>query len=152
MSSFPRLSFVCPIRWDELRGDERQKFCEKCGHSVTNISELSAEAREALLAAAGEKRLCVTYYRRLSGEFVTPEAPLTNGERKRVKQVGLAALSLGALALAAGCASQPVHSVANPKNESQKEAPATVTSQDETVIQLTGFVVAPAPKREPWQK
>ena len=130
-----------------MRGDEQKKFCEKCGRHVTNLSEMSAAAREALLATAGEERLCVTYYRRLSGEFVTPEAPLTNEERKRVKQVGLAALSLGALALAAGCASLPVQPVAKPKDESKQEAPATITSDEEQVILLTGFAVSTPEKR-----
>jgi hypothetical protein len=106
-NSFPKLSYACPIPWTDLRGDERARFCEKCGHTVVNFSELTAEARLKFLEDRGGEKLCATYYRRLSGEYVTPENPLTPEERSRVKQLGLATLSAGALALAAGCMSTP---------------------------------------------
>jgi len=103
VNSFPKLSYACPIPWSSLRGDERAKFCAQCGRTITNLSELDEKARLALLANAGGEKICITYYRRLSGEFVTPESPLTPEERAGIKQLGVAALSAGALALAAGC-------------------------------------------------
>lgn len=107
MNSFPKLSYACPIPWADLRGGERARFCEKCGHTIVNFSELTAAKRQELLERNGAEKLCVTYYRRLSGEYVTPDSPLTPEERSRVKQLGVAALSAGALALAAGCMSTP---------------------------------------------
>lgn len=103
MNSFPKLSYACPIPWSSLSGDERAKFCTQCGRTITNLSELDEKARLALLANASGEKICITYYRRLSGEFITPESPLTTEERASIKQLGVAALSAGALALAAGC-------------------------------------------------
>lgn len=139
MKTFPRLSYVCPIPWGTLRGDERQRYCEKCGLTVTNLSELNQTEREALLARVGTERLCVSYYRRLTGEDVTPEAPLTGEERSRIKQVGVAVLSAGALALAAGCTTSPVpqkSTLAKPPVLSGKAA----SSDDVVVLQAFGMI------------
>ena len=151
MTTFPKLSYVCPIPWAELRGDERARFCEKCGHSVTNLSELGADARAALLSKIGKERLCVSFYRRLSGEYVTPDAPLTTEERSRIRQLGIAALSAGALALAAGCASTPVPSKALASSAEKKHETQASLSPDEEVIVLQAFGIVcdtPPPKKK----
>ena len=103
MSSFPSLSYVCPIRWDEMRGDERERFCSRCHRTVVNLSLLTATERADLLARTPPDQLCVSYYRRLNGEFVSAEQPLTPAESRSAVQLGVAALSLGALAFAAEC-------------------------------------------------
>lgn len=137
MSTFPQLSYVCPIRWEELVGDDREKFCATCGHHVSNLSLMSTREREALLAHARTERLCVSYYRRLSGEDVTPESPLTAAERSRTKQLGIAALAAGALSIAAGCASTTALA---PKHGSPPQADAA----DETIVlQAMGIVLPP---------
>ncbi|MEO7413223.1 MAG: hypothetical protein ABIZ81_07685 [Opitutaceae bacterium] len=117
MNAFPKLSFACPIPWENLSGDERARFCERCGRTITNLSELNHQERAALLATA-QGELCVTYYRRLSGEFVTPERPLTTEERSHIKQLGRTALSAGALVLAAGCMSTEPSQVGTPSGPS----------------------------------
>lgn len=144
MTPFPKLSFACPIPWSSLRGDEKARFCEKCGRTITNLSELSTEARAALLAQADGKELCITYYRRLSGEFVTPENPLTPDERSRIKQLGVAALSAGAMALAAGCMSKSVPA-APPKEVRQQPVPTQTKAADSEVIMLQAFGVMATP-------
>ena len=149
MSTFPKLSSACPIPWADLRGDDRERFCEKCGHRVTNLSALSADARAALLAKAGKERLCVSFYLRLSGEYVTPEAPLTADERSRIRQLGVAALSAGALALAAGCVSAPAQSRQSAPGEVQKaEAPAKASPHEEVIVlQAFGVMSTTPPKK-----
>jgi len=145
MNSFPKLSYVCPIPWADLRGDERARFCEKCGHTITNLSELSEEARVAFLAKSGDERRCVTYYQRLSGEFVTPETPLTPEERSRIKQLGIAALAAGALALAAGCVAAPVHQ----KEDKKQEVQAKGSESEETlVLQAFGIMLPTTPTKK----
>lgn len=99
----PKLSFACPVKWDGMSGTERWKYCAQCGHHVANLSLLTPAERKALLERAREERICGTYYLRLSGEMVTPEAPLTPNERGRIRQFGAAALSAAALTLATGC-------------------------------------------------
>jgi hypothetical protein len=103
MSTFPQLSFACPIPWNEMRGDERARFCSKCSRTVVNLSLLTEAERVALLAEAQRTPggLCVAYYRRLSGEFVDADAPLTPTESRRAVQFGVTALSAAALAMVA---------------------------------------------------
>jgi outer membrane biosynthesis protein TonB len=98
MTSFPKLSYVCPIPWTTMRGDERERFCSKCSRTVVNVSLLTVAQREALLANPPPGGLCVAYYQRLSGENVSAENPLTPFESKRIVEWGVAAASLTAAA------------------------------------------------------
>jgi hypothetical protein len=131
VNSFPKLSYNCPIPWASLRGDERARFCEKCNHTIVNFSELTEAERLEILDKRGPGKLCITYYRRHSGEYVTPENPLTSEERSRIKQIGVAALSAGAMALAAGCMSNstpPSTPTVPPTNSSASVARNLATS------------------------
>ncbi len=138
-----------------MSGNERSRFCEQCGHHVRNLSLMSAVERAELKQRAQTERICGTYYVRLSGEMVTPDAPLTRSEWSRVKQFGVAALSAGAMALAAGCVSTPakqtsvspsaLQAVVEQSSAPADEPPAAVaekkSEKEEEVIQLTGFIV-----------
>jgi hypothetical protein len=153
MKPFPLLSYACPMASGELRGDERARFCEKCGLTVTNLSALSDEARAALLARAGTGRLCVSYYRRLTGEYVTPASPLTTEERSRIRQFGVAALSAGALALAAGCmATPPPPTKADPPIVTQSAPPEKPAAAEETVVLEVMGMASFEPPPKPWWK
>lgn len=147
MTAFPQLSYVCPVRWDELRGDERERFCAKCGHRVSNLSAMDAAERTALLAKIGRERICASFYVRLNGGYVTPDNPLTSEERSKLRQLGAAALSAGALALAAGCVTPaelarlaPPAAAARPAGVPQEE--------DVLVLQAFGIVCEPAPPKK----
>lgn len=147
MNSFPKLSFACPVKWDTLRGDERERFCEQCGHRVSNLSVMSTAERQDLLARAGQERICASFYVRLSGERVTPEKPLTTEERSRVRQLGVAALSAGALALAAGCVAPAKQAKAESTSPSQPAAlPSPAKSEEEVIVlRAFGIVAEPTP-------
>jgi hypothetical protein len=149
MNTFPQLSYVCPIRWNELPGDERERFCEKCGHRVSNLSAMNAAERTALLAKLGRERVCASFYVRLSGEYVTPENPLTPEERSKIRQLGVAALSAGALALAAGCISPSEQTKLNPppKTTPQVTKTASATDEDILVLQAFGIIAEPSPRK-----
>ncbi len=157
MNTPPKLSFACPLPWTEMSGSDRQKFCSQCGHHVRNLSLLSATERTALIARTRTERVCGTYYVRLSGEMVTPEAPLSPTERRSLRQFGAAALSAAALAVASGCVSQPQakdtsvpslsdgiqakkETVASPAGEPAKKAEKKKEAEEEVVL-MTGFIV-----------
>lgn len=103
MNTFPQLSFTCPMKWDELRGDERGRFCDKCQKTVHNLSRMTETERATLLATAEPGQLCVAYDQRVSS---LPPAPMaaTRGSVSRtlLKAGGAAAF----LATVAGLASQ----------------------------------------------
>jgi hypothetical protein len=51
-----------------MQGDEQKRYCEKCEHSVNNLSEMTeAEAEKAL--ASGP--LCVRFVRDSAGDVLT---------------------------------------------------------------------------------
>jgi hypothetical protein len=172
MRTFPKLSYACPIPWNEMRGDERERFCSKCSRTVVNLSLLTEERRIALLAEAQSQPggLCVAYYQRLSGEFVSAEKPLTPAESRRVVQFGLTALSAAALAVVAhqvpviGPAVEAAGKVAGSSYvsirdhaiESAKDTMATIGEffggepKDPPVFQLMGAICpAPVPATAP---
>lgn len=35
------LSYSCPINWESMEGNERERFCKQCSKTVFNISDLS---------------------------------------------------------------------------------------------------------------
>jgi hypothetical protein len=124
-----------------MRGDERSRFCDTCRYTVVNLSAMTAEERRATLAAAraSGERLCVTYFRRLNGEFVTPESPLSAAEKRSVLSMRMAAgLSVGAFALAASCLTADA---AETLGTPPPATPATVPSHsvEETAITLAPF-------------
>jgi hypothetical protein len=53
-----RLAFECPLRWEKLLGDDRQRYCAACDKHVTNLSSMSRAEAEAFL---GENKapICV---------------------------------------------------------------------------------------------
>ena len=143
MSAFPRLIFACPMPWTAFHGDRETRFCEKCGHGVTNLSELDDEARAAFLATAAEKGICVTYYLRLSGQFITPGNPLKGDERSKLKQLGVVALSAGALALATGCVSSHAQKKELPDAQTQSSP-----GDPNEVVQVVGIPAFTLPPKK----
>jgi len=156
MEAPPQLSFACPLPWKNMSGDERMKFCSVCGHQIQNLSPLSRQERLALLDRAKVAQVCGSYYVRLSGELVTPDKPLSEHERGKIRQYGAAALSATALAIAAGCvAPKTENAQATPVAASMRsevkpdakniEIEATDKSEDEVVL-LAGFIVCKPPQ------
>ena len=56
----------CHARWDEMKGDERARFCLHCSKHVYNLSAMSAVAA-AELVREKEGNLCARFYRRADG-------------------------------------------------------------------------------------
>ena len=69
----------CPASWDEMKGDERVRFCDECELNVYNLSDMSEE--EALkLVEEREGRLCVRFYQRKDGTVLTQDCRVGAGE------------------------------------------------------------------------
>ncbi len=70
------LAYPCPITWDSMSGDERERFCNKCSQKVFNISDLSRKDAESLLRDGVEDgKVCVKYYLRADGTIKTDNCP-----------------------------------------------------------------------------
>ncbi|MCX6955852.1 MAG: hypothetical protein NTV51_27225 [Verrucomicrobia bacterium] len=167
MTSFPTLSYVCPIRWEMMRGDERERYCSQCSRTVVNVSLLTTAERQALLANPPPGGLCVAYYQRLSGECVSAETPLTASESRRVVQWGAIAASAATLAAAAHFAPEinasltaargpasPVSRVAQVCDELKEQGKEVlydlgVMKRPAGVTMMVGMMVCPTPSPAP---
>lgn len=92
-----RIASPCTASWDEMKGDERVRFCGHCEKNVFNLSAMTRDEAEALILATNAK-ICVRMYRRTDGTVLTEDCPegLKKKRRKR-----LAAALVGGTAVAA---------------------------------------------------
>lgn len=72
-----RIASPCSMRWEDMMGNERTRFCSECSLHVHNISEMTAREAEAFLASAlGGDRVCARFYRRADGTILTRDCPV----------------------------------------------------------------------------
>jgi hypothetical protein len=65
-----QLAIPCPLKFTDMKGDERVRFCAQCKMNVYDLSEMTE--KEALeLVTTTEQRICVTFYRRDDGTVIT---------------------------------------------------------------------------------
>jgi hypothetical protein len=94
---------ACPVPWDEMHGDDRTRFCDKCSQNVHDVSELT-RAEAVQLLTAGERLPCLRIYRRQDGRVMTTDC-MTRRERvwKCLHKRSVWAAWLFALVFFAGC-------------------------------------------------
>lgn len=76
-SSLDKVSVAtpCPADWDRMVGGDRVRFCGPCELNVYNLSAMSRDDAESLIART-EGRLCVRFYRRQDGSILTEDCPV----------------------------------------------------------------------------
>jgi hypothetical protein len=59
----------CPMDWDLMRGDDRVRFCQRCGKDVYNLTAMNPDVVASLLTGVRERgeRRCVRLYQRPDG-------------------------------------------------------------------------------------
>jgi hypothetical protein len=62
-----RITRPCTADWDQMRGDDKRRFCEHCRKHVHNVSAMSQRELADFVKASNEPA-CVTYYQRRDGE------------------------------------------------------------------------------------
>lgn len=67
-----QIASPCPVKFSDMKGDERKRFCEQCRQNVYNLSRLT-EAEAVRLVTLSEQRICVTFLRRLDGTVITSD-------------------------------------------------------------------------------
>lgn len=95
-----RIASPCPVRWDDMRGDDRKRFCDQCRLNVYNLSAMTREEAAGLVLSA-EGRLCAGFFRRADGTILTRDCPVG---LRAARAAGAAALRrvAAAVALVAG--------------------------------------------------
>jgi hypothetical protein len=136
-----RIATPCSADWDDMRGDERVRFCGKCEKNVYNLSAMTREAGEALVREK-EGRLCVRMYQRQDGTVITNDCPV-GVQRARLrarvwaKISGAAAAAGLVLGLFGGRARADLA-------VDGKKTPAKL--QPDTHVRVMGGAVAPNPQ------
>jgi hypothetical protein len=88
-----RIGFACKQRWEDMVGDERVRACGGCDRPVFNLSAMTREEAEAVLATRGLTP-CVRFYRRPDGTVMTTDCP--TGARPAPRRLAVVASSLAA--------------------------------------------------------
>lgn len=74
----------CPVKWDEMVGKSRVRFCEKCEQQVYDLSKLDqAEAEQLIVKREGKSDL--TYYRRADGKWQVRDCPIGAAKKSKLK-------------------------------------------------------------------
>jgi hypothetical protein len=70
-----RVASPCRADWDQMIGSDRVRFCGQCSLNVYNLSGMTRDQAESVIAA-NEGRLCVRFYRRSDGSIITQDCPV----------------------------------------------------------------------------
>ncbi|HEY6046048.1 MAG TPA: hypothetical protein VIU65_05550, partial [Pyrinomonadaceae bacterium] len=82
-----RIASPCPVSWEQMKGDERSRFCDLCSFHVYNIAELTASEAKSLIAKT-EGRICARLFRRSDGTVITKDCPVgLRAIRRRVARI-----------------------------------------------------------------
>jgi hypothetical protein len=89
-----KIASPCGANWNEMRGDQRRRYCTMCRLNVYNLSGMSrAEAESFLINSEGH--VCVQFFRRTDGSIITKDCPVGWARVKRkVSHVGVVVFSL----------------------------------------------------------
>jgi hypothetical protein len=73
--SHVQVAAPCKADWDQMIGSEQMRFCGQCNLNVYNLSGMTRDEAESLIAR-NEGRLCVRFYRRADGSIITRDCPV----------------------------------------------------------------------------
>jgi len=88
-----RVASPCSVGWETMSGDERVRLCHSCELNIYNISEMTKNEVEHLIANR-EGRLCIRLYKRTDGTVLTKDCPVgLRASYKRMTRFAGAALA-----------------------------------------------------------
>jgi hypothetical protein len=103
----------CTASWEEMLGDDRVRFCNKCSKHVYNLSSMTSdEARAVVHETEGE--LCARFFRRADGTVLTSDCPEGARRRRRRRLTLYAAAVTAVTAACTGAAQLAASSVESP--------------------------------------
>ena len=128
-----RIGFACKQRWEDMVGDERVRACAGCDRPVFNLSAMTRDEAEAVLATRGLTP-CVRFYRRPDGTVMTSDCPTAARPARRLAVV---ASSLAGATLAAAPAAMADPPAADVTAPAGSDDTATGSGSDAPVRGLT---------------
>lgn len=62
----------CPVKWEDMKGDEKRRVCAQCDCYVLKATQMTdEEVAEAITRAASGQRVCMQFYKRADGTILT---------------------------------------------------------------------------------
>ncbi len=83
----------CTEPWTNMPGDDRVCACGKCQQNVYNLSAMTREEAEGLIAARNG-RLCVRYYQRFDGTILLADCEIGRKRSRRRRWIAAGAVTL----------------------------------------------------------
>ena len=72
-----RIATPCPMKWDDMEGDDTVRFCRQCSLHVYNFSTMTPdEIGEVIDSRTENGRLCAGWFRRADGTMITRDCPV----------------------------------------------------------------------------
>ncbi len=99
-----RVASPCSVGWETMTGDERVRHCHSCQMNIYNISEMTKNEVEDLIANR-EERICIRLYKRTDGTVLTKDCPVGfRAYQKRISRFAGATLAtiLGLFSISSG--------------------------------------------------
>src|SRR5688500_1305928 len=100
-----RVASPCKADWAAMTGDERVRHCGSCDKDVFNISALTRDEAQALIAEKAGK-LCARYFQRKDGTILLADCTVGAAQKRRSRWI-----AAGAAVLLAGGAGAAAHSM-----------------------------------------
>jgi hypothetical protein len=126
-----RIGFACKQRWDDMVGDDRVRACGGCDRPVFNLSAMTRDDAERLLATRGLTP-CVRFYRRPDGTVMTTDCPTgARPERRRLAVVAGTFAAGTALAAAPSAWADPP---ADPTSAAEPAHPMDVPGETIVIV------------------
>jgi hypothetical protein len=69
------LAKPCSQNWDEMVGDERERFCNQCSLNVYNLSSMTRGEAEEFLQLRNDGSVCLNYTADAKGKVITDDCP-----------------------------------------------------------------------------
>lgn len=96
-----RIATPCEMKWQDMTGDDRVRYCSACKLNVFDFAAMSEDEANELLRST-EGRVCGRLWRRRDGTVITRDCPVGLRAVRR-KMIGAAA-SIAAAFVVAGTA------------------------------------------------
>jgi hypothetical protein len=139
----------CAMAWNDMVGDDQVRHCPSCDKSVFNLSHMTREDAERLIAATDGK-LCAQYYRRADGTILTADCAVGAGQARR-RTLAVAGASL--LIVAAGAVAYERTAVAAAEPDPAPQVGAFVTGGEPLATSVRAQAAEPpAPPAPPVER
>lgn len=149
----------CHVSWSGMAGEGRVRECGKCEKSVYDLSSMTREEAEALIAKS-EGRVCIRFYRRADGTVVTSDCSAASWRSRAGRAMaamvflagglfGFVRLHAATLDASDGKEKSPGQTISRWVNSSWNATPTPYPMKGEMVMVTPRATPTPAAKKPP---